>query len=40
MKAGNVVQVQHPLAATYQTALLTLDSIDEGLKVEVLPANQ
>ena len=30
VKAGNVVQVQHSLAATYQTALLTLDSIDEG----------
>jgi len=38
VKAGNVVQVRHSLAATYQTALLTLDSIDEGLSK--LPANQ
>ncbi|QSE90385.1 ABC transporter substrate-binding protein [Rhodococcus pseudokoreensis] len=38
VQAGNVVPVQHALAATYQTALLALDSIDEGLSK--LPANK
>ncbi|MBM7458206.1 ABC transporter substrate-binding protein [Rhodococcus coprophilus] len=38
VKAGNLVGVQHANAATYETALLALDSIDSGL--EKLPANQ
>ncbi|CAM2921803.1 ABC transporter substrate-binding protein [Prescottella defluvii] len=31
VKAGNLVPVKHSHAATHQTALLALDSIDEGL---------
>lgn len=31
VKAGNLVPVKHAQAATHQTALLALDSIDEGL---------
>lgn len=38
VKAGNLVGVQHANAATYETALLALDSIDAAL--EKLPANQ
>ncbi|MCK0089308.1 ABC transporter substrate-binding protein [Rhodococcus sp. F64268] len=38
VKAGNLVAVEHANAATYQTALLALDSIDAAL--EKLPANQ
>ncbi len=38
MKAGNLVAVKHSSAATYETALLALDSIDAEL--EKLPANQ
>lgn len=38
VQAGNLVGVAHPAAATYETALLALDSIDAAL--EKLPANQ
>lgn len=38
VKAGNIVGIQHGNAATYETALLALDSIDVGL--EKLPANR
>jgi len=38
VQAGNVLGIQHANAATYETALLALDSIDAGL--EQLPANQ
>ena len=38
VKAGNIVGIQHANAATHETALLALDSIDAGL--EKLPANQ
>ncbi|MFD6895497.1 ABC transporter substrate-binding protein [Rhodococcus sp. NPDC060086] len=38
VKAGNLVAVKHANAATYETALLALDSIDAAL--EKLPANQ
>lgn len=38
VKAGNLVAVEHANAATYETALLALDSIDAAL--EKLPANQ
>ncbi len=38
VKAGNIVGIQHGNAATYETALLALDSIDAGL--EKLPANR
>lgn len=38
VQAGNLVAVKHSSAATYETALLALDSIDEEL--EKLPANQ
>lgn len=37
VQAGNVVEVRHHSAATYQTAILALESIDEGLAA--LPAN-
>ena len=36
--AGNVIEVKHGNAATFETALLALDSIDEGLAA--LPAQQ
>lgn len=38
VKAGNLVPVRHGSAATYETALLALNSIDTGL--EALPANR
>ena len=38
VKAGNLVAVEHSSAATYETALLALDSIDAELAK--LPANQ
>ena len=38
VKAGNLVAVKHSSAATYETALLALDSIEAEL--EKLPANQ
>lgn len=38
VKAGNLVGLEHANAATYETALLALDSIDAAL--EKLPANQ
>lgn len=38
VQAGNLVAVKHSSAATYETALLALDSIDEQLAQ--LPANQ
>ncbi len=37
VQAGNVVEVRHHSAATYQTAILALESIDEELAA--LPAN-
>jgi iron complex transport system substrate-binding protein len=38
VQAGNLVPVKHSHAATYETALLALDSIDEALAA--LPANR
>ncbi|MEZ7238776.1 ABC transporter substrate-binding protein [Rhodococcus sp. GXMU-t2271] len=38
VQAGNLVPVRHSHAATYETALLALDSIDQALAA--LPANQ
>ncbi|WP_455900682.1 ABC transporter substrate-binding protein [Rhodococcus gordoniae] len=38
VKAGNLVAVKHSSAATYETALLALDSID--VELEKLPANR
>lgn len=38
VQAGNVVEVRHHSAATYQTAILALESIDEGLAALPLTA--